>query len=292
MAKKSNISPVHVLQPRYEAALTASGLVDDVTDVLSLDPRPHRYSEGDFVCQHGDAAESLWIIVIGSVAVRESNRTLFVRRQNEVLGEQNLLGNGCRRWYDLVVNESQAELLEIDKAKIENHPQAGVIWRNIAKIISLKLKDTTIKASTQSRQLEDDTRILRAYTNEYALGKRMQSGGGRLTGYEVHRAIVWFSDVVDFSRHVLKLAPPRTADVVQRFFNAQCTPIASHGGHIDKFIGDGLMAFWVLSEGEVASTKCMEALRAAEEAIKAVSEIWIGNDPLHLRLGLDRKSVV
>jgi len=286
MAKRPDISPVHVLQPRYEAALIASGLVDDVTDVLSLDPRPHRYSEGDFVCQHGDAAESLWIIVIGSVAVRESNRTLFVRRQNEVVGEQNLLGNGCRRWYDLVVNESQAELLEIDKAKIENHPQADLIWRNIAKIISLKLKDTTIKTSTQSRQLEDDTRILRAYTNEYALGKRMQSGGGRLTDYEVHRAIVWFSDVVDFSRYVLKLAPPRTADVVQRFFNAQCTPITTHGGHIDKFIGDGLMAFWVLSEGEVANTKCMDALRAAEEAAKAVSKIWIGNDPLHLRIGL------
>ena len=286
MPQKSDISPVHVLQPRYQAALAACGLVDDVTDILALDPRPHRYSEHDFVCQHGDAAESLWIIVIGSVAVRESNRTFFVRRQNEVVGEQNLLGNGCRRWYDLVVNESQAELLEIDKAKIENHPEADVIWRNIAKIISLKLKDATIKTSTQSRQLEDDTRILRAYTNEYALGKRLQTGGGGLTDYEVDHAIVWFSDVVDFSKYIVELSPSRTADVVQRFFNAQSVPITTHGGHIDKFIGDGLMAFWVLSEGEAAGTKCVEALRAAEEAIEAVSEIRIGNDPLHLRIGL------
>lgn len=286
MAKKLEISPEYVLRERYEAALVASGLVDDVSDILSLDPRPHRYSENDFVCQHGDAAVSLWIIVIGSVAVRENSRTLFVRRQNEVVGEQNLLGNGCRRWYDLVVNESQAELLEIDKAKIERHPQANVIWRNIAKIISLKLKDATIKASTQSRQLEDDTRILRAYTNEYGLGKRMQYGADQRTEYEVHRAIVWFSDVVDFSRHIVKLAPPQTADVVQRFFDAQSAPIATHGGHIDKFIGDGLMAFWVLSEGEPAHTKCLEALRAAEDAIKTVSDISIGNAPLHLRIGL------
>ncbi len=286
MVKESDISPAPVLRPRYEAALAASGLVDDVADILSLDPRPHRYSEHDIVCQRGDPAESLWIIVIGSVAVRENNQTLFVRRQNEVVGEQNLVGNGCRRWYDLVVNESQAELLEIDKAKIEKHPQAGVIWRNIARIVSLKLKDATIKTSTQSRQLADDTRILRAYTNEYALGKRMQSGGSGLTLYEVHRAIVWFSDVVDFSRHIVELSPSRTADLVQRFFNAQSIPIATHGGHIDKFIGDGLMAFWVLSDGEPASTKCRKALRAAEEAEKAVSQIRIGNDSLHVRIGL------
>jgi class 3 adenylate cyclase len=286
MAKSAKFASAPVLQPRYEAAVVASGLVDDVVDIASLDPRPHRYSEGDFICQRGDAAEALWVIVMGSVAVREGNRTLFVRRQNEVVGEQNLLGNGCRRWYNLVVNESQAELLEIDKARLERHAQAHVIWRNIAKIISLKLKNATVKTLTQSRQLEDDTRILRAYTNEYALGKRLQSGGGQLTQYEVHRAIVWFSDIVDFSRHVVKLPPDRTADVVQRFFNAQSNPITTRGGHIDKFLGDGLMAFWVLSEGEPANVKCTEAVRAAEEASQAVSAIRIGKESLHLRIGL------
>ena len=266
--------------------MVASGLVDDVADIMALDPRPCRYSERDFICCSGDAAESLWVIVSGSVLVREQNRTLFVRGHHEVVGEQNLLGNGCRRWYDLVAGESQIELLEIDKNSIEHHPQAEILWRNIAKIISLKLKDASIKTSALSRQLEDDTRILNAYTNEYALSRRLQAGGGRLTDYKVDRAIVWFSDVVDFSSHVLELAPARTADVVQRFFNAQSLPITAHGGHIDKFIGDGLMAFWVVSEGETASKKCLDALRAAEEAVESVSRIKIGDTSLHLRLGL------
>jgi len=286
MAEKPEISPVRTLHARYEEALVASGLVDDVADIMALDPRPYRYAEGDFVCHHGDAAEGLWVIVTGSISVREHDRTLFVRRRHEVVGEQNLLGDGCRRWYDLVVSESQAELLEINKTDIERHPQSDILWRNIAKIISLKLKDASIKTSTLSRQLEDDTHILHAYMNEYALSRRLQSGGGRLTDYHVDRAIVWFSDVVDFSRYVLQLAPSRTADVVQRFFNAQSIPITTHDGHIDKFIGDGLMAFWVLAEDEAASTKCLEALRAAEEAVKTVSEIRIGKNPLHLRIGL------
>jgi class 3 adenylate cyclase len=273
MAEKTDISPVRTLHARYEEALVASGLVDDVADIMA-------------VCRHGDIAEGLWVIVSGSISVREHDRTLFVRRRHEVVGEQSLLGNGCQRWYDLVVSESQAELLEVNKTDIERHPQSDIIWRNIAKIISLKLKDASVQTSTLSRQLEDDTRILHAYMNDYALSRRLQSGGGRLTDYHVDRAIVWFSDVVDFSQYVLELAPSRTADVVQRFFNAQSIPISTHGGHIDKFIGDGLMAFWPLAESEAASTKCLEALRAAEEAVKAVSGIRIGNNPLHLRLGL------
>ena len=286
MVEKLDISPVQALHARYEEALVASGLVDDVVDIMALDPHPNRYAEGDFVCRQGDAAEGLWVIISGTVSVRERGRTLFVRRRHEVVGEQNLLGNGCRRWYDLVVSECQAELLRINKTDIELHPQSDILWRNIARIISLKLKSASIKTSTLSQQLEDDTRILHAYTNEYALSRRLQSGGGRLTDYHVDRAIVWFSDVVDFSRHILQMTPQRTADVVQRFFNAQSVPIDAHGGHIDKFIGDGLMAFWVLAESEAAGTKCLKALRAAEEAVKAVSEIRIGNNPLHLRIGL------
>jgi class 3 adenylate cyclase len=274
------------LRPRYMDALLASGLVDEIEDVDRLDPRPIRRTEGEFIYRRGDQAESLWVIVTGSVSVKDDNRTLFIHRQHEVIGEQNLLGNGIKRWYDLVASEAQVEMLEITRESIERHKRSDLLWRNIAKIISLKLKDASIKTATLSRQLEDDSHILRAYTNEYALSRRMQGGSAHLTDHKVDRAIVWFSDVVDFSRHIENLTPARTADIVQNFFNAQSDPIVSHGGHIDKFIGDGLMAFWVLSESEDASQKVLNALKAAEEAVTAVSNIRIGTQSLHIRLGL------
>ena len=196
------------------------------------------------------------------------------------------MGNGYRRMFDLVANESNVELLKVEKRSIEEHPEREAIWRNIAKIISLKLKKSSRKVSSLERQLEDDTRILNAYTNEYALSRRRQSGGGRLTDYKVDQAVMWFSDVVNFSQQIANLAPERTADIVQRFFNAQSVPIAARGGHIDKFIGDGLMAFWVLSEKSKSGQYCVDCLRAAEDAVKAVSQIRIGNEPLRLRIGL------
>ncbi|MGI9512177.1 MAG: adenylate/guanylate cyclase domain-containing protein [Anderseniella sp.] len=282
-------SVVHTapLPAEYLDAIVATGLADDIVDINALAPHPFRYAEGQFLCRRGEASECLWIVVTGSVAVKEDERTLFVRQRNQVVGEQNLLGNGHSRMYDLVANESNVEVLIIERQSIDNHPDKELIWRNIARVISLKLKNASAKISSLSRQLEDDTRILHAYTNQYALSRRLQSGGDHLSDYQVDKAIVWFSDIADFSKYALQLAPERTADIVQRFFNAQSVPIAAHGGHIDKFIGDGLMAFWVLSNSGADSRQaCVDTLRAAEEAKGLVSEIKIGRVPLRLRVGL------
>ncbi|MCA0927609.1 adenylate/guanylate cyclase domain-containing protein [Ruegeria profundi] len=293
MAAKSSITRIKKLNSDHEEALFLCGLVDDVKEPLALEPRPYRYAEGENICQPGDPAECLWIIVTGSVAVRLNHQTLFVRRRNEVIGEQHLAGNGYRRVYELVADESNVEVLIIDKSKIEEHPEAGVIWRNIAKIISIKLRNATRKTASLGRQLADDTRILHAYTNQYALSRRMQSGSAHQADYVVERAVIWFSDVVNFSRFTLKTAPERVADVVQRFFNAQTTPVLDAGGHIDKFIGDGLMAFWVMKDKSNSATAiCAEALNAAEQAARNVEKIRIGNEPLSLRIGLHLGLVV
>lgn len=287
MADRPGISRIGSLGEHYIDTLVASGLVDDVVDVAALAPRPYRYAEGEFICQHGDPVDSLWVIVNGSVAVKQGDTTFFVRRRNEVVGEQHIVGNGYRRIYDLIAAESSVEVLTINKAAIEAHPEAAILWRNVARIISVKLRNASRKAASLSRQLQDDTRILHAYTNEYALSRRMETGGDRQAEYKVDRAIIWFSDVVDFSQHTLNLAPDRTADIVQRFFNAQTTPIVMRGGHVDKFMGDGLMAFWVLAEKSNGGDKeFAAAIRAAEEALKSVTEISIGSTALRLRIGL------
>ena len=287
MADEKSLVDVHRLGADYAEALLLCGLVDNVDDPGLLAPRPYSYAEGETICEPGDPATCLWIIVNGSVAVRLQDQTLFVRHRNEVVGEQHLIGNGYQRTYGLVANESNVEVLVIDKSKIEAHPEAGVIWRNIAKIISIKLRNATRKTASLGRQLADDTRILHAYTNQYALSRRLMSGGENQADYLVERAVVWFSDVVGFSKYTLDFPPERTADIVQRFFNAQIDPILESGGHIDKFIGDGLMAFWVLSgKEEDTRSVCAAAVLAAEQAQKNVSAISIGKEPLALRIGL------
>ncbi|MGI9524381.1 MAG: adenylate/guanylate cyclase domain-containing protein [Hyphomicrobiaceae bacterium] len=287
MTDRQEISRTGSISEHYVDALVASGLIDDVADVSSLLPRPYHYTEGEFICKHGDPVNCLWVIVNGSVAIKQGDTTFFVRRRHEVIGEQHIVGNGYRRIFDLVAAESFVEVLTIEKAAIDAHTASNILWRNIARVISVKLRNASRRLAALSRQLQDDTRILHAYTNEYALSRRLEVGGDRQAEYKVDRAIIWFSDVVDFSRYTLKLAPERTADIVQRFFNAQTLPIVTRGGHIDKFIGDGLMAFWVLSEkNKGGDRELVSAVRAAEEAVKGVDDIAVGSESLRLRIGL------
>lgn len=287
MTKTSSLARVKLPGNEYHDALSLCGLVDDVSAPERLDPRPYRYAEGEYICQAGDPGRCLWIIVNGSVAVKLKGRTLFTRHRNEVVGEQHLVGNGYQRTFDLVANESTVEVLIVDQAKIEAHPEAGKIWRNIAKIISIKLRGASRKTASLGRQLADDTRILHAYTNQYALSRRMQAGGAHQTDYMVERCVIWFSDVVNFSQYTLKATPERVADIVQRFFNAQTGTILAAGGHIDKFIGDGLMAFWRVPKGDHGARNiCAKAIDAAEQANAGVAQVHIGPTPLALRIGL------
>jgi class 3 adenylate cyclase len=276
------------LRADYREALVASGLVDGIDELAALDPMPVRLGEGEMLCRRGEPADRLWVVVAGSIAVRDVEKTLYVRGRHDVVGELNLLSEEGLRVYDLVAAELEAELLAIDKARVLAHPAVALLWRNLARIVALKLQRATARVESLREEVANDSFILRAYTNEYALSRRLRAGGRYLTDHRVDHAVIWFSDVVNFSRLVLQLTPARAADLVQAFFNAQAEAIGRRGGHVDKFIGDGLMAFWIMPADDAATRHefSERAVRAAIEAADGVARIEIGKETLRLRVGL------
>ena len=80
---------------------------------------------------------------------------------------------------------------------------------------------------------------------------------------ECIRAVVWYSDLVGFTR----IADAHRSQVVLAMLNdyaeAQVDTIEAHGGHVLKFIGDGLLA--IFPDGD-ESNACLRALDAAAES--------------------------
>jgi adenylate cyclase len=80
---------------------------------------------------------------------------------------------------------------------------------------------------------------------------------------ECIRAVVWYSDLVGFTR----IADANRSQVVLAMLNdyaeAQVDAIEAQGGHVLKFIGDGLLA--IFPDGS-ESDACVRALDAASEA--------------------------
>jgi adenylate cyclase len=69
-------------------------------------------------------------------------------------------------------------------------------------------------------------------------GDEIELGGTR------RRITVLFSDIRGFTTLSEQSSPEAVVDILNRLFSRLSSPVLKHGGTLDKFIGDAIMAFW------------------------------------------------
>ena len=74
------------------------------------------------------------------------------------------------------------------------------------------------------------------------------------------RAVVWFSDLAGFTRISETVGPAGMLALLNAYAEVQVDAIEAHGGHVLKFIGDGILAIF---PDEGAAPACARALDAA-----------------------------
>ncbi|TGK34894.1 adenylate cyclase [Leptospira gomenensis] len=89
------------------------------------------------------------------------------------------------------------------------------------------------------------------------------AGSAEVSGEEKDIAIL-FSDIRDFTSFSESHLPYDVIHILNRYFYKMGDIVLKHGGTIDKYIGDGLMALFG-TEGGSAEEVCISALRAAKE---------------------------
>ncbi len=63
-------------------------------------------------------------------------------------------------------------------------------------------------------------------------------------GVEVEDVTVMFVDIRGFTRRSAGEPPERVVELLNRFFTVSLAAVRRHGGHVNKFLGDGLMALF------------------------------------------------
>jgi class 3 adenylate cyclase/tetratricopeptide (TPR) repeat protein len=92
---------------------------------------------------------------------------------------------------------------------------------------------------------------------------------------------VFFSDVAGSTQLGEQLDAEAVRGVMNRYFGAVSSALERHGGHIEKFIGDAVVAlFGVPAAHEDDALRCVRAAVEAREAIRVLG------DDLHSRLGV------
>ena len=92
---------------------------------------------------------------------------------------------------------------------------------------------------------------------------------------------VFFSDVAGSTQLGEQLDAEAVREVMNRYFGAVSSALERHGGHIEKFIGDAVVAlFGVPAAHEDDALRCVRAAVEAREAVRVLG------DDLHSRLGV------
>jgi len=116
-------------------------------------------------------------------------------------------------------------------------------------------------------QLLDQERVRRLfgeYVSEQEVDRVLR--GDRTLGGERRQVTVLFADIRGFTSLSSELAPEEVVRFLNRYFAAVSQVIANHGGMVNKFMGDGLLA--VFGAPEPHPDHARRALRAAWDMVE------------------------
>lgn len=123
------------------------------------------------------------------------------------------------------------------------------------------------------------------------LSGRIKPGLG---GERIHAAVL-FADIRNFTTRSESLSPEQTIDLLNAYFAEMTLAIQNHGGMIDKFIGDGIMAsFGAPQPLENASRSALEAagdMLARLERLN-VDLVARGHTPVAIGIGIHAGDVL
>jgi adenylate cyclase len=128
--------------------------------------------------------------------------------------------------------------------------------------------------------------LLETYVGPHA-GELILAGATRRGTGTTVRAAIMICDLRDFTRISDNWPRDDVIDLLNGYFDAMSEPIERHGGEILKFIGDGVLAIFPLSQ----PSACANLLRAVSEARQAMVALneqnrSTGRAPLNYGVGV------
>ncbi|MBT5435192.1 MAG: adenylate/guanylate cyclase domain-containing protein [Alphaproteobacteria bacterium] len=106
-------------------------------------------------------------------------------------------------------------------------------------------------------------------------------------GGEEREVAILFADLRGFTSLSEEQLPYDTVFILNRYFAAMGAAIEDAGGHVDKFIGDGVMAiFGLRSDVKTASLQSLKAAASMGRALVELNQTLAGDLPKPLRMGI------
>jgi len=131
------------------------------------------------------------------------------------------------------------------------------------------------------------------FVNPHVVRDLLARGGFPKAGQRREITIL-FSDIRGFTTLSERLPPERVVELLNRYFGRQVEVILRHGGCLDKFIGDAIMAFWgaPLDDPDHARHAVMAALEMSEQLEAFKREVGSEGTVFDVGVGLNSGPVI
>jgi adenylate cyclase len=147
-----------------------------------------------------------------------------------------------------------------------------------------------IKNSRYAEQIRRESTVRSNFERYFApnvAAEIAQQGEAIRTGGERRPTTVLFSDIRDFTAIAEGMGPDVIAQFLSEYFTEMVEVIFEHGGTLDKFIGDAIMALW---GAPIAHTddpdRALRAALAMQRSITRLNERWASQGRPEIGVGI------
>lgn len=255
-----------------------------------LPARQKRLTDGQRLCGEGDAADEMWIVLSGEVVVESKGIRVTERGYGELVGEMSFYQPPGKQVRSASMRAAgDTNLARIDKAHIKqwDHVSQSLWHETVARVLTQKLAEATYRRVELHQSREDMTGLV----SRLVCAEGKEAAVAVLTGGQIAHdqcdVVVWLSDIKGFSTFAEDKSPAEAGRIMREIMTIQGKCIEAHGGSIDKFMGDGLMAYWRAPDADRLMKNANGALTAAIDAAQELEHLFSERSlPLGIRIGL------
>ena len=242
------------------------------------------FDNGEVIFRTGETPDSCFIIINGEVEIRVGGVRIGNCRAGQLLGERALVENSPRSADATAVRPGL--LMELQRAVFEDLlRESHTFARNVVKVLAQKLR-WSVSDAVRSQSTEDRYfRILSNHLSAAALDYLVADSVGLEVPRMLDNAVVMFADIEDYARLTTHITDPvELADCLSDYLGGMTDLVHRHGGVINSFLGDGILAYWGFPE--FAENTPLAALECALEMRRTAGRFRLGRGQIVSRIGL------
>jgi len=244
------------------------------------------FRNGEYIFRLGDEENHLVLLLEGQACVYRGEIFLTCRSAPAVIGEQAFIDETARS--ATLIAQGFVKALILPEATAHELMCDNAFVRNLLRIVSCKLREATEERERHYRREELLFSEFKAHASEPMIDSLLATGVDYGSPRFIEDAVIIYSDIRNFTSHSASMSPDEIAEQLSSYLSEAVDTIHRHGGLVDKFVGDAVLAVW----GYTASDrKTQDAFNCAQDMIRVATSMQFGGHPIRIGLGINMGKV-